>query len=75
MAQLPGHPLLYIDHPPKIDYYDVFYFETRVRDMMNEFIQPWKQAAYEDKERAAKLRLDYNSILERVHELESYALI
>ena len=75
MSQLPGDPVLYSEHPPKGDYYDVFYFETRVRDMINEFIEPWKEAAYEDKERAAKLRLDYNLILERLHELESYALL
>ena len=43
--------------------------------MLNEFIEPWREAALEDKEKAAQLRLDYNTILERVHELESYALI
>ena len=75
MSKLPGDPELYIDHPPKVDYYDVFYFESRTRDMLNEFIEPWREAALEDKEKAAQLRLDYNTILERVHELESYALI
>ena len=75
METIPGDPQLYIDHPPKCDYYDVFYFESRVRDMMNEFIEPWRMAALEDKEKAAQLRLDYNVILERLHELESYSLI
>lgn len=67
--------MLYIENPPKVDYYDVFYFETRVREMMGEFLEPWRNAANEDKEKSAKLRLDYNSLLERLHELESYALI
>ena len=53
---------MFIDHPPKVDYYDVFYFETRAREMIAEFIEPWRAAAREDKERAAKLRLDYNCI-------------
>ena len=75
MEQLVGDPELYIDHPPKVDYYDVFYFETRVREMMTEYLDPLRKAHLEDKERAAKLRLDYNFIIERVHELESYALI
>lgn len=67
--------MLYIKNPPKVDYYDVFYFETRVRNLIEEFMEPWRKSVKEDKESNAKLRLDYNVLLERLHELESYALI
>ena len=70
-----SNPQLYIDNPPKVDYYDVFYFETIVRNMMDEFMEPWRQALKEDKEKAAQLRYDYNSLMERMHELECYAMI
>ena len=42
LDNLVGDEELYIDHPPKVDYYEVFYFETRARDMINEFIEPWR---------------------------------
>ena len=37
---LPGDHDLYDSMPPKVDYYDVFYFETRVRDMIEEYMEP-----------------------------------
>ena len=43
--------------------------------MLEEYMEPWRKAMLEDKESAAKLRLDYNTVLERLHELECYALI
>ena len=70
-----SNPQLYIDHPPKVDYYDVFYFETIVRTMMEEYLEPWRQCMKEDKEKAAQLRYDYNSLMERMHELECYAML
>ena len=41
-ASVPGDPKLYDVKPPRIDYYDVFYFETRVRDMIEEYMEPFK---------------------------------
>ena len=35
---------------PKVDYYDIFYFETRVRDMIEEFMEPFKKVSKTDKE-------------------------
>ena len=73
--KLPGDKNLYDTKPPKVDYYDVFYFETKVRDMMNEYLDPWRVSVKRDKEVAQVLRHDYDSIIERLHELECYALI
>ena len=41
-SALPGDAVLYDIKPPRVDYYDVFYFETRVRDMMDEYMVPFK---------------------------------
>lgn len=72
---LPGNSDLYDQMPPKVDYYDVFYFETRVRDMIDEYMEPIQAASREDKETTVQLRHDYDVILERLNELESYALL
>ena len=64
-----------MNNAPKVDYYDVFYFETRVRDMIQGYVEPLRKSILEDKEITAKLSLDYNCILDRLHELECYALI
>ena len=48
--KLPGDPSLYDQHPPRVDYYDVFYFETRIRDMIEEYLTPFKESIYNDKE-------------------------
>ena len=58
-----------------MDYYDIFYFETRVRDMMQNFMKPIQQTMKDDKKASIQLRFDYDNILERMHELESYCLI
>ena len=58
-----------------MDYYDIFYFETRVRDMMQNFMKPIQQTMKDDKKAFIQLRFDYDNILERMHELESYCLI
>ena len=34
LDKLPGDRTLYVNNAPKVDYYDVFYVETRVRDMV-----------------------------------------
>lgn len=74
-STLPGDPTIYEFKMPKVDYYDIFYFETRVRDMIEEFMEPFKKVAKTDKETYIQLRYDYDRILERVYELEHYALI
>lgn len=74
-AELPGDPILYVNNAPKVDYYDMFYFETRMRDMIQGYIEPLRKSILEDKEKSMKVRLDYNCILDRLHELECYALI
>ena len=66
---------MYDTKPPKVDYYDVFYFETKVRDMMSDYLEPWRISVKRDKESTQELRHDYNKLLERQHELECYALI
>ena len=48
--KLPGDPNLYDGQPPRVDYYDVFYFETRVRDMLEEYMQPLQESIHNDKE-------------------------
>lgn len=60
LRKIPGEAFLYFKNPSKVDYYDLFYFETRMRAMVGEFMEPWRKAMLEDKEKAAKLRLDYN---------------
>ena len=72
---LPGDPLLYDNKPPRVDYYDVFYFETRVRDMMEEYMVPFKESIQNDKVASVQLRYDYDCLLERLYELEHFALI
>ena len=32
--KLPGNETYYNTHPPVVAYYDIFYFETRMRDMI-----------------------------------------
>ena len=75
VVEVGGDPQLYINYPPKVDYYDVFYFETRVRNMMEEFMIPLEESVKQDKQKAAKLSLDYNCLLARMNELECYAMI
>ena len=75
MGRVPSDAILYSKDPPKIDYYDMFYFETIMREIVQEILEPQRKASLEDKEKAAQLRLDYNILIERVHELECYALI
>ena len=41
--------MLYDLKPPRVDYYDVFYFETRVRDMIEEYMKPYKRSAKQEK--------------------------
>lgn len=72
---LPGDWLLYDHKPPLVEYYDVFYFETRVRDMIEEYMGPVKKMFKADKEMFIQLRFDYDRILERLHELEHFAMI
>ena len=72
---LPGDPRLYEPKPPRVDYYDVFYLETRLRDMMEEYNGPFAKAIKADKEAFIQLRYDYDQILERMHELEHFAMI
>ena len=36
---------------------------------------PFKQSIKDDKKEYTQLRFDYNTLIERVHELESYAMI
>jgi len=72
---LPGDHILYDIKPPRVDYYDVFYFETRVRDMIEDYMEPFNKAIKDDKKVSIKLRFDYDKIIERLHELESFALI
>lgn len=67
--------MLYDLRPPRVDYYDVFYFETRMRDMVDEYMEPMKKTMKADKAMAVQLRFDYDVILDRLHELESFALI
>ena len=48
-SALPGDAVIYDSKPPRVDYYDVFYFETRVRDMLEEYMVPFKESIKEDK--------------------------
>ena len=72
---MPGDHDLYDFKPPKVDYYDVFYFETRMREMVEEHLEQYRASNIEDKKIQVQLRHDYDTILERLHELESYALL
>ena len=72
---LPGDQALYDFKPPKVDYYDIFYFETRMREMVEEYMDPFRKSIKEDKQVQTQLRHDYDVILERLHELESFALL
>ena len=74
-STLPGEAMLYEIKPPKVDYYDVFYFETRVRDMIEEYMEPFKKSHKTDKETSIQLRFDYDRIIEKLYELEHFALI
>lgn len=74
-SNLPGDPSLHDSQPPRVDYYDVFYFETRMRDMIEEYMEPIKQSMLNDKHASIQLRFDYDCILERLYELEHFALI
>lgn len=74
-GKLPGDSMLYDLKPPRVDYYDVFYFETRMRDMLEEYMGPMLNTMKSDKAKAIQLRFDYDTILDRLHELESFALI
>ena len=74
-SKLPGDPTIYDAKPPKVDYYDVFYFETRIRDMFDEYMEPFNKTMRDDKQASLQLRHDYDTILERLYELECFAMI
>ena len=74
-SNLPGDPGVYEACPPRVDYYDVFYFETRVRGMIEEYMEPFRLSMKDDKHASVQMRFDYDKLLERLHELECYALI
>ena len=67
--------MLYDIKPPRTDYYDVFYFETRMRDMIEEYMEPFIDTMKDDKATTLRLRFDYDNLMDRMHELEAYALI
>jgi len=60
--KLPGSENYYNTHPPVVAYYDIFYFETRMRDMIQECVEHLRVSAKEDKELAVQLRHDYDSV-------------
>ena len=74
-SALPGNPDLYNEAPPRVDYYDVFYFETRVRDMIEEHTAVYKKSIKDDKDASLQLRHDYDHILSRLNELECFSMI
>lgn len=40
MGRVPSDAILYSKDPPKIDYYDMFYFETIMREIVQEILEP-----------------------------------
>ena len=59
-------------NPPKVDYYDIFYFETRMRDMIQENMEKIRLSAKQDKEEFEKLNQDYERMQTRILELEDF---
>ena len=74
-VSLPGSPSINKKKPVRIDYYDVFYFESMMRDMIEQTFAPIRNSFTEDKEAYQVLRYDYDIIVKRLHELEQFALI
>ena len=43
--------------------------------MIEEYMLPFKQSIKDDKDMSIQLRHDYNKLLDRLHELEAFAMI
>lgn len=70
---LPGTSEHFTPKQPKIDYYDIFYMETRLRAMLDEILTPMQLGIKEDKIKYSQLRYDYDFLLYRMRELEQFA--
>lgn len=46
-----------------------------MRDLISQRIKPLEKSQQEDKEKYNMLRHDYDTLLERMHELENFAMI
>ena len=73
--ELPGVEEHFELHQPKVDYYDIFYMETRMRAMLDEILTPINKGMKEDKIKYNQLRYDYDCLLDRMHELEQFAML
>lgn len=51
--------MFYKAHPPTIDYYDLFYFETRMRDLIQEATEAIRTSTKDDKEISIRLQHRY----------------
>ena len=68
--ELPGEEVHFQPHPVRVDYYDIFYMETRMRAMLDEILTPIQAGIKEDKIKYHQLRYDYDTLVDRMHELE-----
>ena len=71
-SKLPGAAKFYTEHPPTIQYYDIFYFETKMRDMIQECMEQIRQSAKEDKEKTEIVKQNYDNVKIRIEELEDF---
>jgi len=52
--------MYYRAHPPTIDYYDLFYFETRMRDLIQECTETLRLSTKDDKEQTLRIQHRYD---------------
>lgn len=60
------HPI----HPLKVDLYDLFAFETRLRELVAEHMAPLLQAQYQDHERVLKSSQQIKNCTSKLYELQ-----
>ena len=63
------------EFPVSIDSYDMFYFETRIRDMIAEYMDPVNEGMLKDTETVRAVRTEYENMFKRVQKRTSTASV
>jgi len=72
---LPGKGQAQSDDPSKVDNYDIFYFETRMRSMMEEYMDPIQKSFKEDKKALHRMKTENEDICKRLKALEQFSFL
>jgi hypothetical protein len=63
------------EFPVTIDSYDMFFVETRVRDMISEYMDPINEGMLKDAETVRVCKTEYTNVMKRIMNLEDCCFI